>query len=58
MIIEDIWKSINEAKFLIADVTGRNPNVFYEIVVAHTIGKSVIIISQDINVVFISEYAT
>jgi hypothetical protein len=48
-IIEDIWKSINEAKFLIADVTGRNPNVFYEIGVAHTIGKSVIIISQDIN---------
>jgi hypothetical protein len=48
-IIEDIWKSINESKFLIADVTGRNPNVFYEIGVAHTIGKNVIIISQDIN---------
>lgn len=48
-IIEDIWKSINEAKFLIADVTGRNPNVFYEIGVAHTIGKNVLIISQDLN---------
>jgi hypothetical protein len=48
-IIEDIWTSINEAKIIIADVTGRNPNVFYEIGVAHTVGKNVIIISQNID---------
>lgn len=48
-IIEDIWKSINEAKIIIADVTERNPNVFYEIGIAHTVGKNVIIISQDMD---------
>jgi hypothetical protein len=31
---------------LIADCTGRNPNVFYEIGIAHTVGRKVILISQ------------
>lgn len=48
-IIEDIWKLINEAKIIIADVTGKNPNVFYEIGLAHAVGKEVIIISQTID---------
>lgn len=48
-IIEDIWKLINEAKVVIADVTGKNANVFYEIGLAHAVGKEVIIMSQDIE---------
>jgi hypothetical protein len=48
-IIEDIWKNINESLIIIAELTGRNPNVFYEIGIAHTIGKEVILITQDIN---------
>lgn len=48
-IIEDIWEGINSASIIIADVTGKNPNVMYEIGMAHTIGKPVIIITQDIN---------
>ena len=44
-----IWRSINEARIVIADITGGNPNVFYEIGIAHTIGKDVILISQDIG---------
>lgn len=48
-IIEDIWKHINEASIIIAELTGRNPNVFYEIGIAHTIGKEVILLTQDIN---------
>jgi ATP-dependent protease La (LON) substrate-binding domain len=48
-IIEDIWRLINEAKIIIADVTGKNPNVFYEIGLAHAIGKEVIIISQTMD---------
>jgi len=48
-IIEDIWKLVNEAKIIIADVTGKNPNVFYEIGLAHAVGKEVIIISQTID---------
>ena len=48
-IIEDIWEAINSAELILADVTGRNPNVMYEIGMAHTVGKPVVIISQDIN---------
>jgi hypothetical protein len=46
-IIEDIWKFINESRLIIADVTGKNPNVFYELGVAHTIGKDFVILTQD-----------
>ena len=46
-IIEDIWEYINKAKFIIADVTGKNPNVFYELGIAHTVGKEVFIITQN-----------
>ena len=46
VIIEDVWKGINSASFVIADVTGRNPNVMYEIGMAHTVGRPVLIISQ------------
>jgi len=48
-IIETIWENINKAKFIIADLTGKNPNVFYELGVAHTVGKDVILLSQNIN---------
>ena len=48
-IIEDIWGQINKAKVIIADLTGKNPNVFYELGIAHTIGKEVIMISQNID---------
>jgi len=45
-IIEDIWTHICKSKAIIADVTGRNPNVFYELGIAHTVGKPVIVIAQ------------
>lgn len=48
-IIEDIWKKINEAKIIISELTDRNPNVFYETGVAHTVGKEVILITQSMN---------
>lgn len=46
-ILEDIWVQICKSRVIIADVTGRNPNVFYEIGIAHTVGKPVIVITQD-----------
>ncbi|MEA2175774.1 MAG: hypothetical protein QOD00_3366 [Blastocatellia bacterium] len=48
-IIEDIWESICTARLIIADVTGRNPNVFYELGVCHTLGKEVIVLTQNCN---------
>jgi hypothetical protein len=48
-ISQDIWSAIFNAKVLIADCTGRNPNVFYEIGIAHAIGKPTILISQRID---------
>lgn len=47
VIVEDIWEYINRARFLLADVTGKNPNVFYELGIAHTVGKEVIILTQN-----------
>jgi hypothetical protein len=48
-IIEDIWKSISEARIVVAELTGRNPNVFYEVGVAHTVGKEVILVTQSMD---------
>lgn len=48
-IIEDIWNNIKKARFIIADLTDRNPNVFYELGLAHALNKEVILLTQDIN---------
>ena len=48
-IMEDIWRYTNEAQMLIAELTGRNPNVFYETAIAHTVGKEVILITQSMD---------
>jgi hypothetical protein len=45
-IINIILSQITQARFLVADVTYRNPNVFYEIGYAHAVGKKVILLSQ------------
>lgn len=48
-IMADIWSGINQATIVIADCTRRNPNVFYEIGLAHAIGKSTILITQSLD---------
>ena len=37
------------ARLIVADCTDRNPNVFYEIGLAHTIGKPTILVTQKIR---------
>ncbi len=39
IITYDIWEKINRARFIVADLTGKNPNVFYEVGLAHAIGR-------------------
>ncbi len=46
-VVEDIWDSICGARVVVVDVTGRNPNVFYELGICHTLGKECIVITQD-----------
>lgn len=48
-IMDDIWQSIEKARVVISDLTGRNPNVFYETGIAHAMGKEVILLTQDLT---------
>ncbi len=43
-IIDQIWIGINSAKVLIAELTLRNPNVFYELGLAHALKKPVVLV--------------
>lgn len=45
-VMEDIWEMINTSEFIVADITGRNANVFYELGIAHTLGKRVVLLAQ------------
>lgn len=48
-IMYDVWSMLNTCELVIADCTGRNPNVFYELGIAHTLGKPVIMLTQNIK---------
>jgi len=45
-IIQDIFSLIFRSFIVVCDFTGKNPNVFYEAGIAHTLGKHVIPITQ------------
>lgn len=47
VIMNDIWSHINNADIIICDCTKKNPNVFYELGLAHALGKKVICITQN-----------
>ena len=46
IVIEDIWIKICQAGFIIADVTNKNPNVMYEVGIAHTVGRPTFLLTQ------------
>lgn len=47
--MQDIFDLIFCAKVVVVDFTGRNPNVMYETGIAHTLGKTVIPITQSLD---------
>jgi hypothetical protein len=49
LITSDIWEKIVRARFIIADLTGKNPNVFYEVGLAHALGKEVVLLTQSMD---------
>jgi len=49
IIIQDIFELIYCSSIVIVDFSGKNPNVFYEVGIAHTLGKHVIPITQHIG---------
>lgn len=46
-VMQDIVDLILKAKVIVCDLTGRNANVFYEMGIAHALGKDVIMITQN-----------
>lgn len=47
IVTESIWTEVCRAKVIVADLTERNENVMHEIGIAHTVGKPVVVLSQD-----------
>lgn len=45
-IVDDIKEWLANADLVVADLTGKNPNVYYEAGFAHAVGKKVILIAQ------------
>lgn len=48
-VIQDVVSLIDRSRIVICDCTGKNPNVFYETGIAHTLGREVILITQSEN---------
>jgi hypothetical protein len=46
-IIDQIWNGIHAARVLVAELTGRNPNVLYELGLAHALRKPVVLVSSN-----------
>jgi hypothetical protein len=48
-VVEQIWEQIEKAKVLLADLSGRNPNVFYELGLAHAAKKPVVFTASNVD---------
>ena len=46
-IMDQVWSGINAAKVLVAELTTKNPNVFYELGIAHALEKPVVLVSSN-----------
>ena len=48
-ILGDIVEGIATSDLIVADLTGSNPNVYYELGIAHALNKKVILLTQEID---------
>jgi hypothetical protein len=45
-VMMDVWEHINRCAIIIADMSDRNPNVFYELGLAHVVGKPIVLLAE------------
>ena len=48
-VVEQIWEQIIKATILLADLTGKNPDVFYELGLSHAAKKPVIFAASNVE---------
>src|ERR1700722_6751620 len=48
-VVEQIWEQIEKSKVLLAELTDKNANVFYELGLAHAAGKPVVFTSGRVD---------
>jgi hypothetical protein len=48
-ILDDVLSLIWRARVVIADLSEKNPNVFYETGIAHTLGRDTILVAQSMS---------
>jgi hypothetical protein len=48
-VVEQIWEQIEKAKLLLADLSGKNPNVFYELGLSHAARKPVVFTAGQVD---------
>lgn len=46
-IMDQVWRGIKDADVLVAELTSKNPNVFYELGLAHALEKPVVLVSSN-----------
>lgn len=46
-MLDRVFNQISKADVIVADMTGRNPNVFYEVGYAHALGKITLLLTQN-----------
>ena len=46
-IMDQVWRGIRGAAVLVAELTSKNPNVFYELGLAHALEKPVVLVSSN-----------
>jgi len=46
-IMDQVWRGIRAADVLVAELTSKNPNVFYELGLAHALEKPVVLVSSN-----------
>jgi len=48
-VMEQIWDQIGKSTILLADLTGKNPNVFYELGLSHAARKPVVFTAENVE---------